>query len=249
MAEHGPKRLLVVDDDSATRELLARLLTREGFQVSTAESGEAALKMLEDGLQPEAIVADLQMPGTAGRLFATKARSLCREEILILAMSGSEANRELLEAFDGFLRKPFTMDELREALAKDEAARLDERQSPSASAPVLDRDTYQSLSRSMNGAKLQQLYRLCLDDSQHRIGRLRQAVDQGDDAACRREAHAIKGSCRMVGAMELGALAEFIESHGLVANLMNRLDELQLACNRLESVLCECESARERTRP
>ena len=141
------------------------------------------------------------------------------------------------------------MEKLREALVKNETPPVDEGQSPSPSVPVLDPDTYQRLSSSMNREKLQQLYRLCLDDSQHRIGKLRQAVDRGDDAACRREAHAIKGGCRMVGAMELAALAEFIESHGLVANLINRLDELQLACNRLESVLCECESASERTAP
>jgi HPt (histidine-containing phosphotransfer) domain-containing protein len=163
-------------------------------------------------------------------------------------MSGSEANRELLEGFNGFLRKPFGMDKLHEALTKNEKM-LDETLSPSSSVPVLNHDTYQRLASSMNREKVQQLYRLCLDDSQHRIGKLRHAVEQGDDAACRREAHALKGGCRMVGAMELGALAEFIEDHGLVANLINRLDELQLACDRLESVLCECESATERTGP
>jgi CheY-like chemotaxis protein len=247
MAEHQPNRLLVVDDDSATRELLELLLTREGYRVSTAESGEAALKMLEGGLRPDAILTDLQMPGITGRSLAAKARSLCGDEIPIFAMSGSETNRELLEGFSGFLRKPFGADKLHETLTSEK--RLDETLLPPSSVPVLNPYTYQKLSSSMTREKLQQLYRLCLDDSQHRIGKLRQAAEQGDDAACRREAHAIKGGCRMVGAMELGALAEFIEDHGLVANLINRLDELQLACNRLESVLCECESATERTGP
>jgi len=248
MAEHQPNRLLVVDDDSVTRELLEALLTREGYRVSTAESGEAALKILGDGLRPDAILTDLQMPGITGRSLAAKVRSLCGEKIPILAISGSEADGELLEGFDGFLRKPFSMEKLRESLTRM-GEPLSEKPLPSSSAPVLDPYTYQRLSSSMSRDKLQQLYRLCLDDSQHRIGKLRQAVDRGDDAACRREAHAIKGGCRMVGAMELGALAEFIEDHGLVANLINRLDELQLACDRLESVLCECESASERTAP
>jgi len=248
MAEHQPNRLLVVDDDSVTRELLEALLTREGYRVSTAESGEAALKMLGDGLRPDAILTDLQMPGITGRSLADKVRSLCGEKIPILAMSGSEADGELLEGFDGFLRKPFSMEKLHEALTKI-GEPLYEKLLPSSSVPVLDAKVYQSLSGSMSREKLQQLYRLCLDDSQHRIGNLRQAVDRRDDAAYRREAHAIKGGCRMVGALELAALAEFIESHGLVANLINRLDELQLACDRLESVLCECESASERTAP
>lgn len=248
MAEHQPNRILVVDDDSATRELLELLLTREGYRVSMAESGEAALKMLGDGPRPDAILTDLQMPGITGRSFAAKVRSLCGEKIPILAMSGSEANQELLAGFNGFLRKPFGVDKLHEALTKNEKT-LDETLSPPSSVPVLDAQVYQRLSISMSREKLQQLYRLCLDDSQQRIGKLRQAVHEGDDAACRREAHAIKGGCRMVGASELGALAEFIENHGLVANLINRLDELQLACNRLESVLCECESAPERTGP
>ncbi len=248
MAEHQPNRLLVVDDDSVTRELLEALLTREGYRVSTAESGEAALKMLGTALDPTQLLTDLQMPGITGRSLAAKVRSLCGEKIPILAISGSEADGELLEGFDGFLRKPFSMEKLHESLARI-GEPLHEKPLPSPSVPVLDPYTYQRLSGSMSREKLQQLYRLCLDDSQHRIGKLRQAVDQGDDAACRREAHAIKGGCRMVGAMELGALAEFIEDYGLVANLINRLDELQLGLRPAESVLCECESASERTAP
>ncbi|HEY2039429.1 MAG TPA: response regulator [Edaphobacter sp.] len=243
MAEQLPNRILVVDDDSTTRDLLELLLLREGYQVRLAESGEAALKMLlKDSLLTDAILADLQMPGITGTSFAAKARSLCDRNIPILAMSGSEANRELLDGFDGFLRKPFSMEKLHETFTKRDRP-LDENRSPLSSVPVLDPYTYQRLSDSMSREKLQELYRLCLDDSQQRIGKLRQAVDQSDDAACRREAHAIKGASRMVGAMELGALAEFIESHGLVANLIKNLDELQVACDRLESVLCEIESA------
>jgi CheY-like chemotaxis protein len=247
MGEHRPNRILVVDDDSATRELLELLLTREGYRVSVAESGEAALTVLRDGPQPDVILTDLQMPGIAARSFAAKIRSLCGEQIPILAMSGSDANREL-PGFNGFLRKPFGVDKLHEALTKTEKT-LDEKLMPTSSVPILDSEVYQRLSSSMSREKLRQLYRLCLDDSQQRIGKLRQAVHEADDAACRREAHAIKGGCRMVGALELGALAEFIESRGLVANLMNKLDELQLACDRLASVLCECESAPDRTGP
>lgn len=247
MAESRLSRILIVDDDSVSRELLELLLAREGYVVDQAESGEAALALLRDGnrVRPDAVLADMQMPGITGRALAARMRSLCKNKILMIAMSGSEADPEMLEGFDAFLRKPFPMDRLKDALVND--APFSGKQPETPHAPVLNDDVYKQLSRSMSPANLAKLYKLCLDDSRHRIVVLRQAADRGDDVECRRQAHAIKGSCGMLGATELKVLAEFIEDQGLVANLMKKLDELQMACSRLEKVLREHKSAPENT--
>src|SRR5258707_917772 len=60
--------VLVVDDDSATRDGLAVLLESWGYQVALAADGKAALKLCEEEL-PHAIVTDLMMPGMNGLEF------------------------------------------------------------------------------------------------------------------------------------------------------------------------------------
>lgn len=59
------ERILVVDDAPEIRRLLQRFLAREGYQVSLAEDGETALKMLDEAPYHVAVV-DLVMPGLGG---------------------------------------------------------------------------------------------------------------------------------------------------------------------------------------
>ena len=63
----GPRRkLLVVDNEEADRELLVHLLEPLGFELRSAASGHDALDLLAAGLQPDAILMDLAMPGIDG---------------------------------------------------------------------------------------------------------------------------------------------------------------------------------------
>ncbi len=63
----GPrKRLLVVDNEAADRELLIQVLQPLGFDVRTAASGHDCLDLLASGYQPDVILMDLAMPGIDG---------------------------------------------------------------------------------------------------------------------------------------------------------------------------------------
>ena len=55
--------ILVVDDHALLRDLMAQILSSQGFQVTTAESGEAAIRLLESGLNPQVLLSDIRMPG------------------------------------------------------------------------------------------------------------------------------------------------------------------------------------------
>lgn len=57
--------ILIVDDDAPAREILQRFLTREGFQVTTANNGHEALRLAEE-LKPSLITLDVMMPGIDG---------------------------------------------------------------------------------------------------------------------------------------------------------------------------------------
>lgn len=67
--EHAPAngcRVLVVDDDEDNRELVVGLLRAEGYTVTPAENGAAALASLAEGLDPDVVLTDLMMPIMSG---------------------------------------------------------------------------------------------------------------------------------------------------------------------------------------
>src|SRR3954451_15347203 len=68
-------RILVVEDDDASRELIAEILTDEGCDVRTAKQGNAALEILQTW-QPGLILLDLRMPGMSGYEFAERYHAL-----------------------------------------------------------------------------------------------------------------------------------------------------------------------------
>lgn len=231
-------RILVVDDDELSRDLIALLLSSEGHEVETAESGDAALVRLEgnEGWRPEAVLADLQMPGISGVELAQRLREVCGWRTRLLAMSASEPESRLGWNFDGFLMKPFSMQALSAAVAGASVGGTGE--TAGEDSAVLEEGVYRRLAESMMGDRLQQLYGLCASDAEMRCKRMRQAATDGDDEAYRREAHAIKGGCGMVGARELQTLATSMEERGLSdANHIATLDDFMMACERLRRIL------------
>jgi two-component system, OmpR family, response regulator MprA len=110
----GGARVLVVDDDREVREALARALKLEGFTVSLAEDGNAALDSVRDNA-PEVVVLDLAMPGIDGLAVARSLRAADdRTPILMLTARDAIADRVLgLNAgADDYLVKPFALLEL-----------------------------------------------------------------------------------------------------------------------------------------
>jgi CheY-like chemotaxis protein len=242
-----PARVLVVDDDALTREVFALLLQNAGYTVETADSGDAALHHLQTAHpRPEVVLADLQMPGTAGRELALRLRSLCGPATTLLAMSASEPDDASDQEFDGLLLKPFTMEAFAAAVAgtKSDTAK----RSGTPGAPVLDEAVYRKLAGSMRPTQLDKLYTLCLNDAKTRLVTMRQAAAAGDDAAYKTEAHAVKGGCGMVGARELQTLATSMEKRGLSDDHVASLKEFTVACERLRGMLIAREIIHNRAR-
>jgi CheY-like chemotaxis protein len=230
-------RLLMVDDDALSRELFSLLLRQKGYAVEAVSSGVAALHHLQaQQVLPQVVLTDMQMPGIAGVELAVQIRSLYGTQMMLLAMSGSEPSRADKQAFDGFLLKPFTVDQLAATISGCEP-RTDEQSGDRELGAVLDRVVYQRIAASMRAAQIEQLYTLCLQDLGTRLTAMKQAAVDGDDTAYRREAHAIKGGCGMVGAMELQKLATSTEEEGLDANHVATHEEFILATERLRRIL------------
>jgi two-component system, OmpR family, response regulator MprA len=107
-------RVLVVDDDRAIRESLARALELEGYEVSVAPDGMGALAQTRD-LHPDVIVLDLMMPTIDGLTVCRVLRAEHdRTPILMLTARTETSDRVagLDAGADDYLPKPFELDEL-----------------------------------------------------------------------------------------------------------------------------------------
>jgi len=106
--------ILVVDDDQAVRDSLARSLQYSGYEVTTAEDGLAALAKLS-GLRPDAIVMDVMMPRLDG-LAATRALREGGSDVPILILTAKDAVDARVDGLDAgaddYMLKPFALDEL-----------------------------------------------------------------------------------------------------------------------------------------
>jgi PAS domain S-box-containing protein len=111
-------RILVVEDDADTRELLKTILERCGATVRAVESSKAALAEMTRGI-PDVLISDIGMPGESGYDLIKKIRSLDPDlggrvpAVALTAYAGAaDRRRALLAGFQTHLAKPVEPDEL-----------------------------------------------------------------------------------------------------------------------------------------
>jgi two-component system alkaline phosphatase synthesis response regulator PhoP len=105
--------VLVVDDEPAIVEIVRDYLADAGYRVSTARSGEEALRQVRS-IRPDLIVLDLGLPGLDGLDVARAIRQSRRIPIIMLTARADEADRVVgLElGADDYVVKPFSPREL-----------------------------------------------------------------------------------------------------------------------------------------
>ncbi len=112
-------RLLLVDDHADTRRILSRLLGKCGHEVSTADSAQSALKLLERD-RFDALISDIGLPDHSGYELVREAKE--RQPLKGIALSGfgmeEDVRRSLEAGFDYHLTKPVEFDDLRSLLQK-----------------------------------------------------------------------------------------------------------------------------------
>ncbi|MCA9726808.1 MAG: sigma-54-dependent Fis family transcriptional regulator [Candidatus Eisenbacteria bacterium] len=107
-------RILVVDDEAAQREIVAEILTDEGYDVEIAATGAAALERVS-GEAPDLLVTDLRMNGMDGIELLREARRL-EPNLPVILMTAYGTVSSAVEAMKtgayDYLQKPFDKDEL-----------------------------------------------------------------------------------------------------------------------------------------
>ncbi|HWP34368.1 MAG TPA: ATP-binding protein, partial [Thermodesulfobacteriota bacterium] len=113
-APGGRETVLLLEDDERVRRLACEVLTRKGYTVLEARSGDEALALASSHPGPIALLlTDVVMPGLRGREVAARLAPL-RPEMKVLYMSGypdaAIVRHGVLEPGIAFLPKPFTPD-------------------------------------------------------------------------------------------------------------------------------------------
>ena len=117
-------RVLIVDDNPDIRETLKELLEIEGYEVTLAEDGQAALDDAGNGHEHDVAIVDIGLPGLDGYAVAEKlgeirrARGFPRQLIAMTGYGQAEDRRRALAAgFDAHLVKPVDPDLLTRVIA------------------------------------------------------------------------------------------------------------------------------------
>ena len=116
-----PARILVVDDDQSSRELLARILTSAGHRVTALSDGREAVAMLDAGDPPDLVVSDIRMAEMDGLQVIDAFRERAPETpvILVTAFGNIDGALEAIRrgAAD-YLSKPYDVDAIKLVVAR-----------------------------------------------------------------------------------------------------------------------------------
>ena len=119
MPTHPLARILVIDDHPSVRLGVREILEDAGYEVTEAASSDEAMPLLTDGKTTEAILTDINMPGTLDGLELARLVDGLMPEIAIVIMSGKQLpRREDLPLKATFVAKPFSASMLLQRVAE-----------------------------------------------------------------------------------------------------------------------------------
>jgi len=105
---------MIVEDDSAIREMLSWFLLDEGYEVIAACDGDRALSLISER-RPDLILLDFRLPGMDGSEFISRSRELQKyKSSPVLLMTASAAPGNVAQGLDicDWIAKPFDLDDM-----------------------------------------------------------------------------------------------------------------------------------------
>lgn len=113
-------RILVVDDEQAVRDLLAKTLTMADYDVDAAPDGASAIDRLR-AVEYDLLITDLKMPGMDGLSVIREARRVA-PDLPVIIITGYSTEASAIEAINlgvaGYLTKPFRLPRILAATAR-----------------------------------------------------------------------------------------------------------------------------------
>jgi DNA-binding response OmpR family regulator len=115
------QRILLVDDDPEIIDAIRYALESKGYQIFIARDGNQGLAMAERE-DPDLVILDMMMPKRSGFLVLEKLRRTREVPVRVIMITANEGSRHKAYAemlgVDDYIRKPFAMDKLVEAVQR-----------------------------------------------------------------------------------------------------------------------------------
>ncbi|MBS0395409.1 MAG: response regulator, partial [Proteobacteria bacterium] len=222
LAATSVKRVLLVEDNPVNEEVALSFLAALGLDAAVARDGEAALQQLQRQ-RFDAVLMDCQMPKLDGyeatRRFREWERRQSRPRTPIIALTANalagDAERCLQAGMDRYLSKPFTVEQLYQALSPEtpaaEPARAEAPARPASEPAPLDA-RLESFRKTCKPDTYVRVIAIYLQNSLELREALRRAAIGGDAPALAAAAHALKSSSANVGAVVVAELCGDIEA-------------------------------------
>jgi DNA-binding response OmpR family regulator len=112
-------KILIADDDRIVRRIVVAKLSGLGYDLTQAEDGQEALRLLEGGFVPDLIITDSLMPRMTGLELARNIRSSPNSDVAklpIIMLTSRQGEHDVIEGLqtglDDYVTKPFSPDEL-----------------------------------------------------------------------------------------------------------------------------------------
>jgi two-component system, chemotaxis family, CheB/CheR fusion protein len=120
-------RILLVEDHLASQRAMAKMLSRRGYEVTTANNGAEAMRLAE-GCQYDLLICDVGLPDISGWDVLKKTQKAC-PHIPAIAVTGfgqpADRQRSALSGFKAHLTKPVTIAQIDTAIEQVLGRRLD----------------------------------------------------------------------------------------------------------------------------
>ncbi len=245
-------RVLLVEDNQINQEVAGYILSHAGASVAIAANGRAAVSMLQERADYDAVLMDLQMPVMNG-FEAAEAIRASGLAIPIVAMTANALDddraRSLAAGMQAHLAKPIDVDALVETLMRLTGRQRAELVAPALAAPaplhLPGIDLKSALPRfAGNVERFAELFARFAESQAHTFAELREQLDAGDRGAAGLLAHRLRGVAGNMGALDAAEAAHQLElslrdaDDGTVrlrlADLARTLDAVTKAARELE---------------
>ena len=242
--------ILLAEDNPVNQKLAVTILNRRGYHVTVVNNGQEALDAVQ-AARFDLVLMDMQMPVMDGLEACQHIRAmqaagqLGKLPIIALTANAMSGDREryLQAGMDGYISKPIDatriLEEIHRVLGEHPPAATTPTQPEQDNTPVFQ---YQQALKNCDGDEsfLPLLIAAFLDDLPVRLADLRQGLQQGDLPAIIMAAHALKGSCLSVAALQLAAHCRRMETaanEGRLADAATCLPELETSSDALIAAL------------
>jgi two-component system, sensor histidine kinase and response regulator len=222
--------ILVAEDNRVNQRLVTYMLEELGYETLVVGDGESAVSEYERGTYG-LVLMDCQMPVMDGYAAVAEIRRRegvgRRTPVVALTADAMKGTRErcLAAGMDDYLSKPFTTEQLG-VVVKSWVDNASDRRRDAAAPPERDGAIGEEMTLDLRllgkfaaaagdeGGRAVQLVETFLSDMRARRQSIRKAYDLRDAERLRREAHALKGSAGLFGAMRLSKICSVILDSG-----------------------------------